>query len=145
MAGIIIIPDNLKVEATLGGGGETNEGIGLDYDFMWFNITENLSNVVHDDSIWGYGDEVIRMGRAFGTKGDNYTANYLKDEMNQMDLEDVTKIPLGPIKQWKYLRWHYTSKLEPLSFKLQINNVSYPFANPIPINEMFVFPSASHH
>jgi hypothetical protein len=93
---VVIVNNDTDVRATSGGSGDGDSGsIGLDYDYMWFNITENLSNVVHDDSIWGKGDEVIRMGRAFGTPGDEWTANYLYYELkDNLSLEDVTKIKL---------------------------------------------------
>lgn len=43
---IVIIPDNFKVEASGGGKGDNN-GIGLDFDYMWWNITENISHVIY--------------------------------------------------------------------------------------------------
>ena len=50
------------------------------YDYAWFKILNNLTYVVHNDSIWGSGDEVIHKGRSFGTEGDNWTAYYIRDE-----------------------------------------------------------------
>ncbi|MHA1968699.1 MAG: hypothetical protein ACW964_12950, partial [Candidatus Hodarchaeales archaeon] len=45
---VLIIPRDLKVEATGGGseGGE-NENIGLNYTYMW-EVIKKFSNVVHD-------------------------------------------------------------------------------------------------
>ena len=65
-----------------------------------------------------------------------------------MNLENVQKLKLGPIKidgipNWKqpYKDWYYTSKPEINSFKLTINNEDYPLPNSKPINETFVLPS----
>ena len=140
----IIINNDIKVKATQGGNG--NEDIGLDYDYMWYNITENLSNVVHDDNIWGKGDEVIRKGRSFGTPGDKWTANYLYYELkDNISLSNVQILQLGPVEG--YDMWEYTSKVDVVDFNLSINfqgDLPYfiPSDGHIPKNETFVLPSA---
>jgi len=143
LSAIMIIPRDFEVKANPGdgGGGEIGEGIGLDYNFMW-NITKELANVTHDKNIYPSG--TIPMGRAFATPGDRWTADYISQNIlnETLNLEDVTKLQLGPIRQLKYVDWPYTSKLEPLSFSLRIESGSYPYANPIPIEEMFVFQCA---
>ena len=58
---VVIVINDVDVVATSGGGGNGNN-IGLDYNYMWYNITENLSNVVHK-----YPENMIPKGRAFGT------------------------------------------------------------------------------
>ena len=99
---ILVVDHNYNVIAGSGGGeGEEEDfDIGLDYDYMWI-VTENLSSVVHNDSIWGGG---IRKGRAFGTEGDHWTMNYIFDELNlTLDLENVDKIYLEEVnlEGWK--------------------------------------------
>ena len=131
---IVIVPEDLEVEAGSGGTGE-EDGIGLDYDFMW-NVTENLSRVVHD--VYPQGEDVIRKGRAFGTDGDRWTANYTRDILEDLDLENVDKIPIGPIQSKK--SWYYTSKLETINFNLTLDD--HPTQKTQPKNETFTFPSA---
>jgi hypothetical protein len=88
----------------IGIAGENNqESFDEFYDYSWFNITSNLSSVVHNDSIWGSGDEVIRKGRSFGTEGDKWTADYLIGELENMSLENIKKLQLGPIAE--YPKW----------------------------------------
>ena len=75
---IVIAPSDYKVEAA-GGRGYGNGGdntIGLDKDYM-YNITLDLANVVHE----AYTGNEIRKGRYFGSKGDQWTANYLYNEI----------------------------------------------------------------
>ena len=57
---IINYNEDSNVKADPGGGGEGSDGIGLDFEYMW-DITENLSNVVHQ-----YPSGMIPKGRAFG-------------------------------------------------------------------------------
>jgi len=86
---VVIVPDDLKVEATPGGGGEEG-GIGLDYQYIR-NITENLSNV-----IFKYPTGMIPKGRAFGAWGEHFAAfNILQDEMINLSLYDPTSNPDG--------------------------------------------------
>lgn len=144
---VIIVPNNLKVEATFGGGGETNEGIGLDYDYMWFNITENLSNVVHNKNVYPPG--TIPMGRAFGTEGDRYTAEeILIPAMDEIGLENVEKIPIqniSDIEENYYKKFYYNYIVQPINFNLVINGDTYPFPHNVPINETAVIPSGAKH
>jgi hypothetical protein len=142
LSAIVIISNDFEVEAT---GGSGNNSLGLDYDYIWFKILDNLTYVVHNDSIWGAGDEVIRKGRSFGTEGDNWTANYIRDELENLDLSNVQKLKLGPIEG--YDKWEYTSKVEVVDFNLTINSQNWSSLNftsdgHIPKNETFVLPSA---
>ena len=73
---IMIVPDNLKVEATSGGGGEDDGSIGLDYQLI-YDITKNLSWVVYDAPL-DYG---MQKGRAFGTTGEWYAADLIEGWM----------------------------------------------------------------
>jgi len=115
--------------------------LGLDYKFMW-NITENISHVVHNNSIWG--DSIIK-GRAFATEGDRWTADYINNTMNYRLKISSNKIPLLPIKEKQ--SWMYTNKVETIDYQLEINHPDYtknPYNLPskVPKNETFVFPSA---
>lgn len=69
----------------------------LPLDYMWFNILENLSNVIYNPDVYPTNGEYVRKGRAFGSDGDHWTANFIKDEMtNGSHLENVKKLRLGP-------------------------------------------------
>ncbi len=74
----ILVSNEFEVKATPGGGGEgewENE-TSLDYVWIW-DATLKLAEVVHkqmwEETNW------IRKGRAFGTLGDNWTANYIRE------------------------------------------------------------------
>jgi len=137
--GLILIVDNdFNVEGSSEGeGDEENYEINLlPYDYTWFNITDNLSYVVHNDSIWGEGDEVIRMGRAFGTPGDNWTADYIFKELNfTLGLDNVQKIQLEIINSENYGReipwkdadipWKCNYKIETVDYNLTFNHPNW--------------------
>ena len=130
ISSVLIVNEDVDVKATAGGGGGDNGNYSLDYDYMWFNITENLSNVVYD----AYEEGEIRKGRDFGTKGDNYTAdNILKPEMIEMGLENVKKIPIQMDTGKK--GWKYNYKVDVIDFNLTINGNGYPFPKRVPYNE----------
>ncbi len=144
---IVIVLNDVDVEATAGGGGqsgEIGEIIGLDLDYMW-EVTDNLSNVIHNKQV--YPDGSIPKGRAFGTAGDNWTAEYLKREMDiEMGLDNVEKLPIGPIEDIKLINRYYSSRINITEFSLCINNENYTsetdgFPNVVPLNESFVTPS----
>jgi len=67
---IIIVPENLKVDATPSGGGEEGE-IGLDFQYIK-NITEALSRVIFNPAVYEQGE--LKKGRAFGSDGEHYAA-----------------------------------------------------------------------
>ena len=154
--GLTLFVDNdFNVEGSPGGGSDwVNETL-LDYTYM-FDILDNLTYVVHNDSIWGAGDEVIRMGRAFGTEGDNWTANYIRNESEKLGLENVQKIPLDTIGPenyegeipWKYenISWRCDYKIETVDYNLTFNHpdwlVEWSSDGHVPKNESFVMPSA---
>jgi len=54
--------------------GEDLIDIDLDLQFI-YNVTQNLSTVIYD----AYSDGELEKGRAFGTKGEHYAADYLYD------------------------------------------------------------------
>jgi len=77
----IIIP----YKTTVVSASET-EGVSLDNDLIR-RITENMSNVIYD----AYDDNDLRKGRAFGSKGEHYAADYLYNEMVNIGLSNVQK------------------------------------------------------
>ena len=99
----ILYSNNVKVEAS---GGGSSGGTGLDYNFMW-NVTQNLSNIVYTS----YPGNVIRKGRMFGTDGDRDAADYIYDKImtEKLNLENVNKITLGPIKDYLHKLWYVVS------------------------------------
>lgn len=138
LSAIVIIPNEFRVEATPIGD-EDGGSIGLDYDFLW-NVTEKIANVVHD-----YPTGMIPKGRAFGTWGDRYTADYiLVSEMNNIGLENVRKLQIGHIPNSK--REDYSTKVEVNDYSLSIYHsdplCQYPYQNPVPWSE--VFPLQAH-
>lgn len=140
LSAIVIIPNDSKVEATSGGGDNREDNsIGLDLEFVW-NVTNDLANVVHN-----YPDGMIPKGRAFGTWGDIWTANYLKDVMSiDLELENVQKLQIGHIPNSK--RENYSTKVEVNDYSLSIYHsdplCQYPYQNPVPWSEVFPVASA---
>lgn len=117
---------------------EEEEEVEFDYQFMW-NVTVDLSNVVRN----AYEGDEIHKGRAFGTEGDYFTANLIRDHLINncsFDSRDVKILPLGPIRSKP--RWHYTSKVETIDYQLTVDHKDYPYDHDVPRNETFVFPSA---
>ncbi len=143
---MIIVPIDFKVKAT-GGGGEDGS-IGLDYEFMW-NVTKELADVVHDPFVYPSG--TIPKGRAFGTKGDNHTANYiLKPYMESEEycgLSDVDTLPIGYINKIKHFWKQYSSKIVVKDFSLSLTHPdkTYPFQTPMEKTELYPFPSGYHY
>jgi hypothetical protein len=143
---VLLLSNDLKVEATGGGGGGGDSHFNRYYDELW-NVTKNLSRAVHD----AYEEGEIRKGRAMGTKGDNWTAEYINTLLLEMDLNNVQKILLTDLEQkWTDpiilpipIPWKITYKVEAIDFKMEITNTvhNYPYENPIPKNETFVMPS----
>ncbi len=139
---ILIVDNDFNVEGSSKGEGENYE-LNLPYDYAWSEILDNLTYVVHNDSIWGEGDEVIRKGRSFGTPGDAWTANYIRDELENLGLSNVQLLKLGPINNTDYYKWEYTSKVETIDFNLTCNSQDWDFTDDghIPKNETFAMPS----
>lgn len=137
---LVTMPTNVKADSV------PSEGKSLDYNFMWFNVTENLSNVVYKYP----STEKIIKGRSFGTWGDRYTAEHiLEPNMTKIGLENVKLLPLGPIQYHTliepYREWYYTGKLEVLDFNLTVNHPYFSYHDTVngrlPYNETFAFPS----
>ncbi len=135
---IINIPTDSNVKAS-GQGGENNNYY-LNYTYM-NEQTEWMGNVIHDNTIWE-GD--IRKGRAFATKGGHATENHIEDELEDMNLEEVKKEPIGPLEDKPF--WYYSNKLETIDYRFQINHPDYEyetgFPSKVPKNETFPLPSA---
>ena len=68
---IVIICEKNNVKSNPGGD---SNGLSLDINFI-INITQNLSSVIFD----AYEEGELQKGRAFGTKGEHYAADYLYD------------------------------------------------------------------
>ena len=137
---VVFVNNELNVEATGGEGGGDIDNIGLPYDFMW-NVSKTVSNATYE----AYPGDEINKGREFGSKGENWTANKIVDYMNETcGLENVKKLPLGPIKDCPYR--FYTSKINVSDYLLHIDNPDYNqdtgLPNDVPKNETFVFPQA---
>ena len=121
---IVIFPDDLDVEATFEEGGQKGgkeEGIGLDYDYIW-NITEDLSDIVKSTSIYPPG--TLAKGRAFGTNGERWAADYImEDEMIDLGLYNVTLEQMSNINsEFPFTMLNLTSKLEVMSKGIKIND-----------------------
>ena len=135
---LFIVSNDVDVVADYGGDGGGDDGsIGLDCWYMW-NVTQNLSNVVHLDDIWENG---IRKGRAFGTEGDRWTAEYIKREFENMSLENVDKIPIQNIDGKD--EWRYNYKVVTIEYNLTINGDNYPYNHIVPLNETGILPSGA--
>lgn len=67
---IVILHQDIEVKADSGGEGYND----IDTS-MVYSVTENLSNVIFD----AYEEDELQKGRAFGTKGEHYAADYLYD------------------------------------------------------------------
>ncbi len=125
LSGIVIIPNNLEVEASGGGGGEDNET--LDTDYIW-DMVNDIAKVVYR-----YPDGLIPKGRAFGSWGANRTVfNILKYEMNNnLSLGDVHEEQLGHIDGNS---WEYTTCFWINDFQLTVNNNDYETETGLPSN-----------
>lgn len=88
LTAIVIVPHNNDVKADTGSGGNSE----LDAQFI-HRITENLSNVIYN----AYSDGELQKGRAFGSKGEHYAADYIYNEMNQIGLSNLQKDRIGNI------------------------------------------------
>ena len=66
---LFIVSNDVDVVADSGGGGVDDGVFGLDYWYMW-NVTQNISNVVHN-----YPNDMIPKGRAWATYGENYNVS----------------------------------------------------------------------
>ncbi len=112
------------------------------YNYMWFNITKTLADVITNNEIYPKNENIVRKGRAFGSAGDHWAADFLKNRMNDdLHLENVTKLRLGPIKKsgfiQPYRKWFYTSFLNITNLSLTINHNNYSYPSPVPKNETF--------
>jgi hypothetical protein len=111
-----------REQSTLADLGQGGEGEGyLDFNF-YADTVSDLSNIIHDETVYGQGD--IKKGRYFGSNGDEAAANYLMDSFINdskcgFDQSDVRKVQLD------YINWNhngYSEFVEVLSYKLTIDN-----------------------
>ena len=90
------INDKTDVTASAGEGNGSNGNNGkLNLTYIW-ERTQDFCNVIYK----AYDSEIdIPRGRAFGSKGGNYTVfEILKPQMNDIGLEDVHTEQLGYIE-----------------------------------------------
>ncbi len=135
---VLVVNDDINVEATSGDGEGANENIMLDVDYIW-GRTEQLANV-----IYRYPQGMIPRGRGFGTLGaNNYTVfDILIPELQSMNLSGVDELPIGHIdSEEEWGDWEYTTNIWVNDFQLTVNNDNYPFPNNIPKKESFLIPA----
>jgi hypothetical protein len=92
-------PENQKVKTSSMEDGD----IGLNFSYVK-TITENLSYVIYN----AYNGSELRRGRFFGSKGENFAAELLSNEMKALGLYDPTP---------KNTKFPYLDKLENLKTK----------------------------
>ncbi len=124
LSSVLIIPDDLNVKATTGGG-TNGKNVGLDYDYI-YNTTEDLSYVIFD----AYDPGEIKKGRCFGTKGEHYAAEQIiQPNMTTIGLSNPYLEQInGDIIET------IDDKMEVLAVNLTIDNngqVSYPEFYPL--------------
>jgi hypothetical protein len=120
MTALFVIRDDINVRANSEDSGDTKLSFGL-----IFNVTQNLSNVIYD----AYSDGELHKGRAFGSKGELYTANFIYGVMNSLGLSNVHKEQIedvsGSDELVQVLRdgdGNLSSKLDVLNFGCSLNN-----------------------
>ena len=138
LTSVLMVVNNVKnntVNASDDGGGPAvNGAIGLNYSYMW-NVTKNLSNAAHS-----YPVGMIPKGRAFGSWGcENYSANYIYNEMINLSLSNVTKEKLGPLED--YPARFYTSFMDVTGYRLTIERDGYTLPRNVPLSESGAMPS----
>lgn len=74
MTSLVVFKDISNVTAVT--GSEEEENIGLDYDFI-YNVIKELSEIIFDDQV--AKDYGIWKGRNFGTEGERYAAEKVRD------------------------------------------------------------------
>jgi len=136
---VVFIPDCFEVKATSKEGGGDEEYTLLNTSYIR-SITENLSKIVKDTSIYPPG--TLAKGRFFGTTGERYAAeNIISYEMDKIDLYNPCSGPkpyLQQIENLDYLEYppkalppymNLTSRIETLTHGLTIINRTNP-SNP---------------
>jgi hypothetical protein len=127
----LIIPENLRVDASEGIEPEYEPA--LDLDYIWTQLG-NISNVIYD----AYDLTDIPKGRSFGSKGGIYTVDeILKPQMNNLGLTNISTERLQTINTGHN---NYSSIINVSDFSLVVNPIKsqpYPYENPVPKKEMF--------
>jgi hypothetical protein len=121
LAGIMITPSQNDVKANPGDGGDETE---IDYRVI-YNTTTYLSNSIYN----AYTTNDFRQGRYFGSKGEQYAADYIYDQMYDISLSNVHKERItnvsGSDELIQVLRdsdGNLTSKLDIINSGCTINN-----------------------
>ena len=128
----IIVPNSFETKASSG----DDLSIGLDYEYL-MDITTNLSNVIHNESVYPPGS--IPKGRDFGSAGDQWTANYLWNEMYYtlgLDNTDEVQITNDPNQP----NWDYNYIVEATDFDLTINGLGS-----IPKSEIYAWATGTRN
>jgi len=81
ISGMQLVFDDVNVIADTGG----EEGEYLDYQLV-YDVTEDLSKIVND--VYDVENGELAKGRAFGSKGEHWAANYLNNTFN--DILNIT-------------------------------------------------------
>ena len=116
LSSISILYTTFKVEASSGGGSESDSY--LDREYMW-KIIEDLASVVNSSY---KGDDIVK-GRFFGSEGESDTADNLRlDLINNcsFDVSNVKEVPLKPLKS--NANYYYTDLFDVESYSLTINH-----------------------
>jgi PKD repeat protein len=141
LTSIVIEPDEENVKAYTDPG---NKDIGLDYSYI-FNITKDLSDIIKK-----YPPGMLEKGRAFGTWGEHFAAEYLAtNQMNEnLSLYGPTDNTISPYydeleknRPFLFFRHYYfykwiTSKFIIVDKELKVNNTV--------IDECYITPSWGH-
>ena len=104
---------------------------GLDYTYMW-KVINKLANIIHDEGVYGQND--IKKGRYFGSKGDLEASMILEKEFeDNCSLSNARRVKLGPLEEFPDR--YYTSLIEATSYNLTIHNPAWE--REIPENDVY--------
>jgi len=137
----IIIPSEIKIENVKGDA--TPPPFELDTQYI-FNIAYNLSDIIHRDDV--YGPDDFKKGRAFGTNGEHYAAEYLVREMSNLSLNPIKdRIQNTEVEEFekysiiKAKKLDITDRLDITSMSLIINESDSVYAD-LAESEFFISP-----
>jgi hypothetical protein len=134
---MVIFNKDVEVEANPGEGGGNDNNYNLNYTYMW-KVTEEMSEVIYK----AYSGNDIRKGRAFGTKGEEFAADLIRDEFTSLGLSDVTKKQMLPLDS-KPL-YFYTNKFVVDDYQLVVPYDQFPY-DEISRNNTFPVPNTGKH
>jgi hypothetical protein len=131
---ILQVSNDDRVVASAGEGnyGDSDSNGGINLSYIWDRVLD-FSEVIYK----AYDPErEIPKGRAFGSKGANYTIwNITIPRMTEMNLNDTHP---EQIKHIEGRDWEYTTIINVTDFQLTVNNDDYPFPKNIPKTESFL-------